>query len=157
MPSWYPDASVNAIDIQYTLKFNVNLASPLNSLLFSKNPVVRLIWPLHISFKTYNNRAYQTNISLSCAYASLPFPKTPYQLLQCYLCNTNVGPCVFSCRAFNMMKSRAAGAQVRKVHAVLAALSICMCPQSQLAAVSLQVEEIGREDGPCLITLLGSL
>lgn len=55
------------------------------------------------------------------------------------------------------MKSRAAGAQVRKVHAVLAALSICMCPQSQLAAASLQVEEIGREDGPCLITLLGSL
>lgn len=49
----------------------------------------------------------------------------------------------------------AARVQISKIHVVLTAFSICRCPQSQPSAGSLQVEEMGQEDGPCLITLLG--
>lgn len=54
-----------------------------------------------------------------------------------------------------MRKDGAAGAQVRKVHTVLTAFSICTCTQSQPVAGSLQVEELRREDGLCFIMLLG--
>lgn len=100
LPSQCPDVSVCAIDSLYI--FNVKPASTLDCLLFSRTPVIRSIWPLNVSCKIYNNWANWTNLKLSCAYASLPFPKTVHQLLQCYSYNTSVGPCVFSSGVFNM-------------------------------------------------------
>lgn len=66
----------------------------------------------------------------------------------------------YNCGAMCFLKvsdeeNQSAGAQVSKIHVVLTAFSICMCTQPQPSAGSLQVEEMGQEDGPCPITLLG--